>query len=1117
MKNQNEVNGADAVKSGPIAIFGWLAVGMFMAMSFLPQSLWAAYAPVSVLGQGVSYGTLFDAGAATDNGNWTNAVIYLTGPVTETGGTVKLESGASVSAPDSSPQTVFINTASFRLGNKRGSYTFYNIVFQHSVSVTSTSIMNSRSSDTVKFVNCKWISDKADGVYSTVGSNETAIFERCEFIGNGNQKGVSINNTTSVMFINCIFKNLGNVGLDALNLGAGGYLLNCDFIGSKIGIRCDALVGSLTNKLTNSFGVTNCAIFVTSSPVTAISNTASGSAIVSVRACVFDSGFSTQSNVTTSNVYSSSPAAEFVNATSGSEDLHIKDTVSKCYNAGEELNTFFTNDFENNSRGTVNWDIGAYKYISGGTPTHTKTWTPTDTWTPTVTPSGPTNTFTKTYTPAAATSTFTPTSTFTRTPTTVPAIPTNTFTPTFTRTPTVSPTPNTKAGLPDIYRLYDLEYIPCPISSSTFLASEDLTRDSMANPKNTARWIIKIKNLPSYPTNSKGATIGYHIIETRMGTAPGAHNGIGGVTGDWSSAGSARVTLGDDLVTYAEGVTVNPQNLSRTYVWVGKEAPNTEKYQFLGDARYNPYADVKAANGYNWYFGKSSSTWTNYGGFTKAVSTASGWSPGTGNPPDGKGYGGLSVDIARYHALFRKGFLNTQAVFSFLNGWSNYYFGMGGEFGADTSPFAKGLTIVSKPWNGTSNAVSVVNEIAGYNDDPSIKGLRLVSKHSDEKTNHWHASPWLGELFPDDFYESAWKQGASTQTVGGNLPLVASGSATFYRASWSEKPIQPSSGITINYPLYTAVTGSRVAWAQKGYPGAPSFFMGNSTGSGTNIFNHKSASLTVAVSALGINLGLMFNNPVPYYLSLTRPFGLDISSTTDRPSEWGDATYPLNTLSVPSIGGLSRIFYPSGDANYPFGMATLNVKQGSQNCYAVLNGCAPSGETGPQILANLVLLQLMRGFFDAGQMTGTDHIVQLPLLAVLNPQNSGVIDGSSGSVSLKWQCEWTRWAGNKYTEEYPDGYSESVTMIYVMMFKGSGDSDWRFVRSPNDINLFVGQLPTGTLSSGTAAADVTWDQLTYNWNVSALAAGSYKVRVEGYRNGYNQCYTYHEAPFTLNK
>jgi hypothetical protein len=139
---------------------------------------------------------------------------------------------------------------------------------------------------------------------------------------------------------------------------------------------------------------------------------------------------------------------------------------------------------------------------------------------------------------------------------------------------------NTGRGVDYGARLYGMEYIPSPVedlSTGAVPFTLNLTSTSPM-PKNTARWVIRIPNL------SGGLKANSQVqIDTRIGKQE-----TSGVL--WP-------------------VRDHPRNLSRTYAWRGTTTyldgnpaavppvaaalPFSERFQFQGDPRHCPYADLK--------------------------------------------------------------------------------------------------------------------------------------------------------------------------------------------------------------------------------------------------------------------------------------------------------------------------------------------------------------------------------------------------------------------------------------------------------------------------------------------------------------------------------------------
>jgi len=273
-----------------------------------------------------------------------------------------------------------------------------------------------------------------------------------------------------------------------------------------------------------------------------------------------------------------------------------------------------------------------------------------------------------------------------------------------------------KKGLNPAYRLYGMEYIPCPVDNNNF--NTDL--DSQTNVKNTARWIIKIKGLPS----------NYYTIETR---------------------------IGDNLNTGT--LTNKPSNLSRTYVWIGVTPPVTEQYQFIGDPRHCPYLDTKQSHYYNWYYIQIPIT----GDYKNFDQTISGW----GNDRH-------EIDVPRFFQMYRQGLLNTTAIWTTLNGFSFYYYGFGGEFGSDQDPLPSAIPFLKQPWtnvNSEDTKSVYVDEILPYTHGvgPVLINSRIVAERDNPITsNTWYAKYWLGELYPDSEY-NLWKQKGNLRTGNNNF------------------------------------------------------------------------------------------------------------------------------------------------------------------------------------------------------------------------------------------------------------------------------------------------------------------------------------------------------------
>ncbi|HOP55759.1 MAG TPA: prepilin-type N-terminal cleavage/methylation domain-containing protein [bacterium] len=251
-------------------------------------------------------------------------------------------------------------------------------------------------------------------------------------------------------------------------------------------------------------------------------------------------------------------------------------------------------------------------------------------------------------------------------------------------------------GLPDSQKLYELQYIPCPVNGQNW---QDLTVSGDI-PKNTARWIITLDGEKISSDNNP------LTIETYIG-----------------NKGASDIP---DPTQYTP-------NRSRTYTWIGGiEPPITESFQFMGDPRYCPYLDVKKDDRYNRYFTNSLSGYSGFTGYN-------GWN------------GVFDSDIPRYFQVFRDGILRSSSIFNSVTGFSFYYVGFGQEIGGDSSnAYINNLLdnpISGLPWGTTGT--TKVDEIIP-DDGANQSYCRLI------KGSNWYSRIWLGELYPDSQYNN-WK------------------------------------------------------------------------------------------------------------------------------------------------------------------------------------------------------------------------------------------------------------------------------------------------------------------------------------------------------------------------
>jgi hypothetical protein len=694
---------------------------------------------------------------------------------------------------------------------------------------------------------------------------------------------------------------------------------------------------------------------------------------------------------------------------------------------------------------------------------------------------------------------------------------------TLTNTDITCPPGSNNTGLNSNDWLYGMNYIPCSVDQTTlggtapnFTFGRDLT-DTTAGPgrpKNTARWIIAL-SMPitqSYngvssfeeagqPVNLGAAQtatyIGQHSIETYLGA---------GVT--------------SNVVTIAGVPTTIQPNQSRTYVWIGPltvdQPPYTEQMQYMGDPRDCPYLDVKvggpagspiAAYSYNWYFKNLNGTTDGYQGFGRA-GNVTGW--------NGAGWGSISIqdDIPKYFMTIRNGLLNTTSIWATLNGWNFFYYGVGNEIGFDHPPLSNGINTTGGPWN--SGATGTVIE-HGNAWSPTWGNSRDIA----DTGLNWYARSWLGEIYPDSQY--------ANMLAYGNLPDTASGlgGTKYYRADYNSIPVpgtNPSRG-----------GFGRIIGKVTSSDGSTAFFNGTDTGlSGGNYYQHNGNGTNGNEYQLGVTTYNQFDYFLPSVQGVNREWGINGTGSGGQPPEWTIAPYSTKTtLSIPAVGGVSRLFYDSDQGSGWNGSGLVKMVSGGKVAYILATGTSPSANVGTQDLVETALVETMRSFLDGGKIVASGtagHITQVPLIQLWSnavPQYAApssiplVIDGAvttgspvtvggnfltiGGGPTTNIWYRWmgtTSYTGNYYTEEYPAAggaltlstYTEPVDMVYNLKYSNNSGNNWYFMQ--DNSAAVSGVLDQTGSHAVTGSLPITFSLST---PVGSFPQGDYWFMVEGWR------------------
>ncbi|MDJ0520709.1 MAG: hypothetical protein QNJ90_01400 [Planctomycetota bacterium] len=637
-------------------------------------------------------------------------------------------------------------------------------------------------------------------------------------------------------------------------------------------------------------------------------------------------------------------------------------------------------------------------------------------------------------------------------------------------TPYVNNATNSQKGLPDAYRLYDLDYVPCPTPAAATDAdrfARDLFTTNSGVPKNTARWIIELPLAQ---------------VRRTFETTPGAGDGD---AADRTIAVETRI--GTDLTTGVMWPTRRkPQNVSRTYAWFvddPEDVPFSERYQFLGDPRHSPYADTDrqgttAPHGYNWYFDN----------FTDGASDERGrWLAFDGARLRDRWLGRAGGhDLPRLFSWLRTAVSQTEAVYTTLTGWSYYYLSVGGDVGYDSANgFANSIPMDGKPFGLNGDVFE--NTLTDGGGTDAIKGSIKYVRSNDGAAagirtgGYWWSKPWLGELFQDSAYTTQWvpwgNLRADTGTTSGEYRLVRRGDLA---------GAQQPRGTTL-----------RNAYNRTQREGCTSMF---NVGTSSNTFHHQSVGGgTGGLVQDGVELALNYNFPLPTRALISRPFGLAASGSGGVGDEFSytDA-YPRY------LAQMVTTFYDHTNGQTGSGLVRLQEPGADpRGGFIVVNGIDRTTESGSAFIARYSLLSLLHSYFAAGTPGGANRIRQLPRLQIESPTIvSELLDPST--IEVQWTTDWSRWDGMPYTTSYPNGFTEDESDLrYVLMYSVDNGDSWKHMlddsrAEPGVLPWIegVGPDPAKVLTDMNLGADESWSWPTPS---TSFPEGSYVIRIEGYR------------------
>jgi hypothetical protein len=287
-----------------------------------------------------------------------------------------------------------------------------------------------------------------------------------------------------------------------------------------------------------------------------------------------------------------------------------------------------------------------------------------------------------------------------------------------------------------------------------------------------------------------------------------------------------------------------------------------------------------------------------------------------------------------------------------------------------------------------------------------------------------------------------------------------------------------------------------------------SSFMNGKPASSAGPFRHGSnaAYTGTLTNPLGLSISSIYNMPLLSVITAPRPFTLNNGSS--EPPEWSRPAYSdlRTTLPIPAIGATSRTYYTSSysPASY-YASSVVKMVKDLDTAYLVVSGLGLQADFGTVQMGKYVVASMMRTFLDGGMYAGQDKISQIPRIDISKPTVSDTFNNPV-TVDIAWGNSWTRWDSEKYTEEYPVGYSETTPLVYAMKYSYDNGKHWFNMTDNSSCSAGEKDYPLHT----TPLTD-------YTWNVSSLARGTYIIRIECYRRDIDLHYAFDQMGIYINR
>ncbi|MGV3522837.1 MAG: type IV pilus modification PilV family protein [Candidatus Sericytochromatia bacterium] len=667
-------------------------------------------------------------------------------------------------------------------------------------------------------------------------------------------------------------------------------------------------------------------------------------------------------------------------------------------------------------------------------------------------------------------------------------------------------------GLRTDRRLYRQEYHPSPIGSDF---SKDLTVSSNDN-KNTARWVIGLTPSDiSSEFQNKAIT-----FETRMARRADEPNEIleEGLSGDGDTHEVENMSTPDS--EYKKNLRPNLYNISRTYVWMGNATvPATENFQYMGDPRFMPYVDLKTrtgAHGYNPNFQGS----LNSNGYSGLTTTG----PSMGSAT-------ADVDFIRYGRLYVDGMMRSNSIYNSISGYSNYYYGLGGDMGADGNNTQFYVNL--QPFSEGSNTGNAKIDAAPVPDISGQTKAIFSARSGGVDNTRWYGISWQGDMFPDEEY-SFWKFNGNLPTQAynsGNDNLCPTGSKnfcttpakTYWRSAFNTAPLSLSGR--------NKVTSNG---------GSPTFMNGNTSGSGNNNFGHVSddSAYGKLTNVAGGTLNRAFNLSLEAEPKAARPFALNLDAS--KPTLYTDSNFMSgvrNKLELMDVNtGLfetnyedDNVFYfkRGNEANLVSAIVKIsraNVGEG----FMLVNGLSKTQDSSETSIARFSTSGMLQAYMNGGDIVGevgdaSSRTRPIPRIEITSPTSSDIYEDAE-NIQIEFKTNWLRWDMEKYAPSYPSNWYDTVKTQYIFKYSEDAGKNWKYLDNSPATAEGIYDASKVFSTGGVDRFDVPGGQggLTLNadWDVTDKTS-TYLLRVECYRiegsatKALTNGYSYHQVYVTL--